>query len=599
MQLDRAEAAPLVAALNASSGETRDAIEEALARLEVVEAPGPARGFAAAPAGGVDPALVGARPGSSWFGEPMPWLEEDVAPIAVTHWFEHAVTDGDVNAGADIVAWVYAYGERFRPELDGLFAQYRRVAGDETLARQIAWTVARGGLRGLVPGLARALASADETERTAAARLIADVTDTVLEAEPPTFGFGYQAAPRADHVQLAELLVDAARAGVVPHFSEPPTELLPQQPPAPEPVVPVAPAELPDEAAPPRRPRRRRPRLPWSRTHYALDKDGPSEAPSSSAYWLSRLSPRAGWIVGVAVLAGSSLAVAKWVFGWLTVSGEGALRADEVQCTVFAPPAAAPRDATLVQVFAHLAADAADARAIATELDVAAQRRAYRSLAERVRIGSRLEFELRLPGLQIDDPVASLVWQGRTEAVQFGVTVPESTRPGTVIGTVSISRGGAPLGHVKFALAIASAATKAEPEPQGVEAKRYRVAFVSYASRDRDEVLRRVQVLQVAGLSYFQDVLSLEAGEHWSERIEKAIREADVFLLFWSSRAKESEWVRKEVDFALALKAGDELAAPEIRPVIIEGPPVIAPWDDLAHLHFNDRVLYFMGRPTT
>ena len=41
----------------------------------------------------------------------------------------------------------------------------------------------------------------------------------------------------------------------------------------------------------------------------------------------------------------------------------------------------------------------------------------------------------------------------------------------------------------------------------------------------------------------------------------------------------------------VALKA----AAPEILPVIIEGPPVVSP-PELAHLHFNDRLLYFMER---
>ena len=104
-------------------------------------------------------------------------------------------------------------------------------------------------------------------------------------------------------------------------------------------------------------------------------------------------------------------------------------------------------------------------------------------------------------------------------------------------------------------------------------------------------------MLHVAGLRTFQDILDLEPGEVWSERIEQAIREADVFLLFWSKRAKGSEWVRREVDFALACRRGDELSPPEIRPVIIEGPPVVPPWDDLAHLHFDDRVLYFMSRP--
>ena len=110
-------------------------------------------------------------------------------------------------------------------------------------------------------------------------------------------------------------------------------------------------------------------------------------------------------------------------------------------------------------------------------------------------------------------------------------------------------------------------------------------------------MLRRVQMLPVAGIQYFQDLFDLEPGEVWSTGLEEAIQQADVFLLFWSSRAKESVWVRREVDFALACKAGDDLSPPEIRPVIIEGPPVIPPWDDLAHLHFNDRVLYFMKRP--
>jgi hypothetical protein len=103
-------------------------------------------------------------------------------------------------------------------------------------------------------------------------------------------------------------------------------------------------------------------------------------------------------------------------------------------------------------------------------------------------------------------------------------------------------------------------------------------------------------MLSITGLRYFQDVLDLEPGERWSDELEGAIRDADVFLLFWSSSAKASEWVRREVDFALACQAGDDLSVPEIRPVIIEGPPVIAPWEDLAHLHFNDRVLYLMSR---
>ena len=231
------------------------------------------------------------------------------------------------------------------------------------------------------------------------------------------------------------------------------------------------------------------------------------------------------------------------------------------------------------------------------ELDADAQRRAFQSLSTRVARESQLHFELRLPQLEVDDPVAALVWRGRPEAVQFGVRVPADAREGTVIGTLEVSLDSAPVGHIKFKLEISRTAAQAVSEPQGETARRYTAAFVSYASADRAKVLARVQMLEIAGVRYFQDVLSLEPGDRWERRLELGIDECDVFLLFWSTNAKNSEWVRKEVAYALARAGGDELAPPEIRPVILEGPPVVKPWEELAHLHFNDRLTYFMRPP--
>ena len=585
--VDPAELEPLLAAVRASTGDARATIEEALDRMRsAVPLPPDAPGFASHDLAVTDEI-------------PEPWadaavrLDEEVAPAAVTGWFEQAVdADADVGLGNYAVGWVDLYEGVFRPDLDGLFAQYRRAALAETrppgtwflggpgpdgwhgfrvICLQIGWTVSRGGLRGLVPGLARPLADADETERAIAALLIADAAAFAHGAAPPIFSGGgtdwyLVSAPADETAILSGLLREAALVGVVPDDTRS-HDVLPNEPEA----------------------------LPASAESAAVEAPAAPTAPAAPAAPKSR--PRAlGW-GALAALAVGGLAVAKWVFGWLTLVTEAELqRLDAVQCTVFAPPAASPGDTVLVQVFAHLPEAAADARAIATELDVGAVRRAFRSLDAPVPIGGRLDFELRVPGLEVDEPVASLTWQGGTEAVQFGVSVPAATPPRAVIGTVSISREGIPLGHVKFSLAIHVGAA-AGSEPQGLEARRYRLAFVSYASQDRDEVLRRVQMLSLVGLRYFQDVIDLEPGEIWSERLEQAIRDADVFLLFWSSRAKQSEWVRREVDFALACQRGEDVSPPEIRPVIIEGPPVIPPWEDLAHLHFNDRVLYFMSRP--
>jgi hypothetical protein len=54
--------------------------------------------------------------------------------------------------------------------------------------------------------------------------------------------------------------------------------------------------------------------------------------------------------------------------------------------------------------------------------------------------------------------------------------------------------------------------------------------------------------------------------------------------------------VRKEVARALARQSSSEHALPDIRPVILEGPPVVEPWEELRHLQFNDPLVYLLPR---
>lgn len=41
-------------------------------------------------------------------------------------------------------------------------------------------------------------------------------------------------------------------------------------------------------------------------------------------------------------------------------------------------------------------------------------------------------------------------------------------------------------------------------------------------------------------------------------------------------------------------RAYSDQRLPEIKPVIIEGPPLVLPPNSLGHLHFNDRLIYFI-----
>jgi hypothetical protein len=294
---------------------------------------------------------------------------------------------------------------------------------------------------------------------------------------------------------------------------------------------------------------------------------------------------------------------------------------DPVDCTVFAPPAAAAGESILVQVFVHMPAQADDAILLARAFDEGSRRLGFRSLEVDVPRGTQLQIELSLPGLDVDEPVQRVTWRGRATAVQFAVQVPPAREPGRLIGKVGAYLEGTPIGHIRFQFEVLAAGQSRLPSgprpagashqeldahsgedrrasrPLGDEARRYTQAFISYAMRDLDEVMKRVQMLPRVNITFFQDLLSLEPGERWERKLYERIDDCDVFMLFWSTAAKESKWVRKEVEYALGRKGGDDSRPPEIVPILIEGPPVPLPPPELAHLHFNDRLLYYMTRP--
>jgi esterase/lipase superfamily enzyme len=150
-----------------------------------------------------------------------PVLEHDLVSAAVTLLFRRAITGGDWDHWGKlptlIVGWLQRNQGQFQPDLAGLFTLYRREAAIDcasyfwsregvsdwfyhSQAReswprwhcyQIAWTVSRGGLRGLVPALAARLTSKYPMERMAAAFLVADAADYITRSRAPLFGGGY------------------------------------------------------------------------------------------------------------------------------------------------------------------------------------------------------------------------------------------------------------------------------------------------------------------------------------------------------------------------------------------------------------------------
>lgn len=309
--------------------------------------------------------------------------------------------------------------------------------------------------------------------------------------------------------------------------------------------------------------------------------------------WL--LGRRRAVMFGTVAAAGALAVVGSRWLGLFTLDVPRPEDRDIVDCTIFAPPVAVRGEPVLVQIFVHLPMQEEDARALATEFDTSATRRAVKGLETAVVRGHKLTFGLDLPGGVVEDPTQSLIWRGLPAAVQFSTRVPADSEARSLVGTVSVMQGSVPVGHISFKLDVVREPRPDAPGqlPVGDEARRYRSAFLSYASVDRSHVIRAAQLLRAMDIQCFQDILDLDPGERWGPRLYAEIEDSDLFLLFWSRAAKQSTWVRREAVFALGCRRS-ERGRPEIKPVVIERDP-IDPWPELAELHFGDPLTYFLG----
>lgn len=267
---------------------------------------------------------------------------------------------------------------------------------------------------------------------------------------------------------------------------------------------------------------------------------------------------------------------------------------DIVDVSVFAPDSGRAGAEILVQVFLHALDAAPAAQELAAEADPETGRRGIATLATAVAIRQRVDILLDAPGLTVDEPAQYLIWLGVPRACQFLVGLPAEAAGRTCHLKVRVLLDSVPVGTLRFALKV-GAPQEPTVDMRGDWAKRYRHAFLSYASSDRAEVLKRAQALKAVGIGFFHDLLSLEPGERWRRRLYEEIDRCDLFLLFWSSSAAASEWVVRESEYALDRQQASPDGMPDITPVVLEGPPVPLPPDSLKDIHFNDGLRYVIA----
>jgi hypothetical protein len=265
---------------------------------------------------------------------------------------------------------------------------------------------------------------------------------------------------------------------------------------------------------------------------------------------------------------------------------------DLVDCSVFSPPVAPPGSTVLVQVFLHVPQHAERAHFMASMMDQTTAPKGVQTLKSEMARGASVTVSLSAAGLDIDEPQQTVIWRGEPVFCQFLVSLPKGCVGQSFHPVVRISVDGGLVGRLVFCLKADAVAGASLSVPAGESARRYEHAFISYASADRKEVLKRAQVLKAAGVGFFQDILSLDPGTRWEREIYRNIDKCDLVLLFWSRAAKDSEWVIREAEYALERRGDGDI--PDVVPVILETPPPLPP-PSLASIHFNDRIHYLIA----
>ncbi|MDQ1558000.1 MAG: hypothetical protein QOD32_1060 [Pyrinomonadaceae bacterium] len=282
------------------------------------------------------------------------------------------------------------------------------------------------------------------------------------------------------------------------------------------------------------------------------------------------------------------------------------LYADEnVQFTVYQPETIAPARWHTLLAFAHLSKRRPDAPPDEPEPLAEVKRLAARVLADEtaeydalkqnslhaVPRQGEITFVPDVDGCEFNPPSQTFSWHKSVHKVEFELRAAASLDGRVARGRLTVFLGTLILADVPLAIRVDSAAslsaTRDAPAVVPASAAPYRKIFPSYSHKDRAVVEQIEHHVHALGDKYLRDVAELRAGQDWQRWMRDAIREADVFQLFWSHNSMRSVYVRQEWEYALSLGRANFVRPTYWEVPLPESPAENLPPQELRQLHFQ------------
>jgi hypothetical protein len=194
--------------------------------------------------------------------------------------------------------------------------------------------------------------------------------------------------------------------------------------------------------------------------------------------------------------------------------------------------------------------------------------------------GAQITATPHLPGFQFNPVSVTAAFYDDWTRLDFRLRARTAPVNQFVTGSITFAIEGVIAADVPLSVYVGEAGGAAEIN--NTVARAYQAIFCSYSHEDTAIVQRVERAYKALGLDYLRDVTTLRSGEHWGAEIYELIDRADIFQLFWSKSASESQYVRQEWQHALKY---DGVRANFIRPVWWQEPmPAVPP--ELSHIHF-------------
>ncbi len=231
---------------------------------------------------------------------------------------------------------------------------------------------------------------------------------------------------------------------------------------------------------------------------------------------------------------------------------------NEVYSSIFAPAEVKRKSHLQVQVYLHLYEESEIVKSLAKESDKNAERRDYIPLSLKLKKGDKVDVEFNVYGeTRLTSERKSIIWHGSFTKCTFNYFVLEDIKAAELSCHVMLFVNNTPIGEMRFLTNIVDTPKNLNSQ---IISHKYKKVFISYAHKDQEKVKSFHEGLELYGIEHFYDRSSLKAGDVFPKIIHDYINSADLFVLFWSENASQSEYVLKERTHALSL------AFPQIKP---------------------------------